>query len=88
LVILDENQFYLTIHLGDRKEVGPMARDRERICEFYIKKGECTKGRNAEFRGICQTCAKYRAKAGSAPARTDRRRSKMEKIQKKERWDY
>jgi len=84
LVILDENQCYLTIHLGDRKEVGPMARDRERI----IKKGECTKGRNAEFRGICQTCAKYRAKAGSAPARTDRRRSKMEKIQKKERWDY
>ena len=33
-------------------------------CQYYICKGECSKGRKAEQKGICQTCDKYRARKG------------------------
>ena len=65
-----------------------MARTRERQCEFYICEGQCSKGREGTFLKQCQTCNKYRAKAGAGPRRTDNRKQKMNKIQKREMRNY
>ena len=65
-----------------------MARTRERQCEFYICAGQSSKGREGTFLKQCQTCNKYRAKAGAAPRRTDNRKQKMNKIQKREMRNY
>ena len=65
-----------------------MARTRERQCEFYICEGQCSKGREGTFLKQCQTCNKYRAKAGAVPRRTDNRKQKMNKIQKREMRNY
>ena len=35
-------------------------RTRETPCLYYICKGECTKGRDAEHTGYCQRCDKYK----------------------------
>lgn len=60
---------------------------RERgICKFYIAHHECTKGKEAEVLGICQHCKKWQ-KLGR-PVRQDNRRRKLDKINKKERYDY
>lgn len=61
---------------------------RERQCESYICEGQCSKGREGTFYKYCQKCNKYRAKPGSRPARTDNRRKKMERIQRKDNKDY
>ena len=65
-----------------------MAKTRERQCEFYEYEGKCSKGREGTFLKQCQICNKYRAKAGAAPRRTDNRRKKLEKINKRESRDY
>lgn len=65
-----------------------MARTRERVCEFYICEGSCSKGRDGTFLKQCQICNKYRAKAGAAPRRTDNRKKKLDKIQKREFRNY
>ncbi len=36
-----------------------MAHYRETPCLYYICKGECTKGRDAEHGNYCQKCDKY-----------------------------
>lgn len=65
-----------------------MAKDRERVCQYYECEGKCKKGRAGTFRDTCQTCNKYNALKGARPKRTDNRKKKLEKISKKERWDY
>lgn len=63
---------------------------REIVCKYYTYEGgPCDKrGISAHFRKECQTCRKYDKLAGAKPARTDNRRSKLDKISKKEsRWD-
>ena len=65
-----------------------MAKTRERQCEFYICEGQCSKGREGTFLKQCQICNRYRAKAGAAPRRTDNRKQKMDKIQKREMRNY
>ena len=65
-----------------------MAKDRERVCQYYECEGKCKKGRAGTFRDVCQTCDKYNALKGARPKRTDNRRKKLERISKKERWDY
>ena len=57
---------------------------REIVCQFYICKGNCTKDKNDTLYGTCQKCKKYRKKEGAAPARTDKRKQKLEKIRKRE----
>ena len=37
-----------------------MARDRIEPCESYICKGQCKKGREADYNGYCQKCGKYK----------------------------
>lgn len=59
-------------------------KDRTIICEYYICAGSCAKGKEASFATTCQHCKKYMPKAGSAPSRTDNRKRKLDKINKKE----
>lgn len=61
-----------------------MAKTREIVCIHYQCKGVCDLGKDAEFYGHCQTCKTYKPKSGAKPARTDNRRKKLEKINKKE----
>ena len=61
-----------------------MAKDREIICVHYISKGNCNLGKDAEFYGLCQTCPQYKKKPGAKPGRTDNRKKKLERINKKE----
>ena len=65
-----------------------MGRTRERQCEYYEYEGCCSKGREGTFLKQCQICNQYRAKAGAAPRRTDNRKQKMNKIQKREMRNY
>lgn len=39
-------------------------KDKLAPCQYYICKGECQKGFEAEQKGICQHCKKYRARKG------------------------
>ena len=65
-----------------------MSKTREIACIHYINEGNCDLGKDATFRGHCQTCPTYSAKKGGRPARTDRRKQKMNKIIKKESREY
>lgn len=65
-----------------------MAKVREIACIHYKYHGCCDLGKNADFYGHCQTCLTYKKLPGAKPARTDNRRQKMDRIQKKERYDY
>lgn len=65
-----------------------MAKTREIACIHYKCEHNCDLGRDAEFRGLCQTCPTYSAKKGGRPARVDRRKQKQEKINKKELRNY
>ena len=40
-----------------------MAHDRLTPCKYYVSKGVCTKGREAEYNGYCQKCDKYYPRA-------------------------
>lgn len=64
-----------------------MAHTREIVCVHYISKGNCDLGKDAEFYGLCQTCNKYSKKPGAKPARTDTRKKKLKKIERKEKYD-
>ena len=64
-----------------------MAKTREVVCLHYISKGNCDLGKNAEFYGLCQTCPSYKKKPGSKPARVDKRKKKLDKILKQEKYD-
>lgn len=60
---------------------------REIQCKHYECEGACSLGKNANFYGYCQHCQKYEKKHGALPNRTDTRRSKMERINRKEKYD-
>ena len=61
-----------------------MAKDRTIACIHYVNENNCDLGKPCEFWGHCQTCKTYKKKPGGLPARTDNRRQKLQKIQKKE----
>ena len=65
-------------------------RDREIICKYYTCAGGlCNKrGISVYFNNECQKCKYYIKKAGAVPRRTDNRRKKLEKINKRESSDY
>lgn len=64
-----------------------MAKTREIVCIHYQCEGSCDLGKDATFYGHCQTCKTYSKKPGAKPARTDNRKRKLERIQRKERYD-
>lgn len=57
---------------------------REIACIHYKYEGCCNLGKNACFRGLCQTCPQYKKLPGGKPARVDQRQKKLNKINKKE----
>lgn len=61
---------------------------REIVCQFYECKGKCSKGKKADFYGMCQHCGAYRKKEGAKPNRVDTRKRKLAKIQKRELRDF
>ena len=65
-------------------------KDREIICKYYTCAGGlCSKrGISVYFKDECQKCKYYIKKAGAAPRRTDNRKQKMNKIQKREMRNY
>ena len=63
-------------------------KDREIACVHYIAENNCDLGKDATFRGHCQTCPTYKKMRGGRPARTDNRKRKLDKISRKELRDY
>lgn len=63
-----------------------MAKTREIACIHYKCEHACDLGKDACFRGLCQTCPAYKALKGGKPARVDNRRKKLDKIIFKERY--
>ena len=61
-----------------------MSKTREIACVHYICEGNCDLGKEGTFRKQCQICKTYKKIPGGKPARTDNRRQKMDKINKKE----
>ena len=47
----------------NKKEGMMMAHFRETPCKYYVAYGECTKGREADYKGYCQHCSKYSPRA-------------------------
>ena len=62
-----------------------MAKERG-VCIHYQHEGAggCDLGKECEFWGHCQTCKTWKKKPGSKPARTDRRKEKLDKAKRKE----
>lgn len=60
-----------------------MAKFREAPCEFYVCKGECSKGfKDASQTGRCQTCEKYRGRKGyKSPGKEKRAKEKARYIE-------
>ena len=55
-----------------------MAKDRTVLCEYYICRGKCEKGRDANYLGLCQRCPFYKMSTHRKPFRTNNKR-KQEK---------
>lgn len=66
-------------------------KDRVLPCKHYACEYTCLLGKEATFYRHCQICKSYDPKPGSQPARTDTRRQKKERIERKERrklWNW
>jgi len=60
-------------------------RERTIPCKYYICKGECTKGRNAEHKGYCQHCDKYNPRVRERVLNA--KKAYLDKLKRKERYD-
>lgn len=65
-----------------------MAKDRIRPCKFYKAEHDCTKGKDAEFWGVCQHCPNYVKELAAAPARQNKKRYKIQELREKDMYDY
>lgn len=59
-----------------------MSKYRETPCKYYIAFGECTKGKDACHKGLCQHCPKYTPRAKIR--HINKKKLYLEKIRKKE----
>lgn len=62
-------------------------KDRNKICIYYERAGKCSKGKGCTIFGEMQKCGLYKPDLNSKPLRVDKRKSKMEKIKRKEGWE-
>ena len=66
-----------------------MAKERLIACIHYKAKGICDiKNKKCRFWHEMQICPTYKKLAGGKLAQTDTRRTKLDKIMKKEKFDY
>lgn len=63
-----------------------MAKDRLIVCKYYICEHECTKERDATFHKYCQKCDKYFPRPGGKNTKEDRRKEKLDKVLRKEKF--
>lgn len=65
-------------------------KDREICCKYYTcAASPCDKrGIPVSFRHECQTCRYYEPEVGRKPARTDTRKKRKQKAERKEYRDY
>ena len=61
-----------------------MAKDRLTPCKYYLAFWMCSKNREADYKGYCQKCAKYEPRARER--HLNRKKQKLEKIRKNERY--
>ena len=61
-----------------------MSKDRIEPCKFYVCKGECSKGRGADYSGYCQKCDKYLPRVRRK--HPNKKKQTLEKIRKNERY--
>jgi len=59
---------------------------REIICLYYICKHECTKGKDADYRGICQHCNLYKPRFKEKTL--NKKKQYIDKIIRKDKGDY
>ena len=59
-------------------------KDRNKLCKYYIRAGVCSKGKGCTIWGEMQHCGLYCPDLASKPLRTDGRKQKKAKIDKKE----
>ena len=62
--------------------------DREIACVHYIAENNCDLGKDATFRGHCQTCPTYSAIKHGRPARIDTRKQRAARTMRKEKFNY
>ena len=63
---------------------GKVMKNREIACLHYKAEGNCDLGKEGTFYAACQHCKFYHKLPGGKPARTDNRRRKMDKKNKRE----
>lgn len=61
-----------------------MSKDRIEPCKFYVCKGECSKGRDADYIGYCQKCDKYIPRVRRK--HPNKKKQALETIRKNERY--
>ena len=61
-----------------------MAKDRLTPCLYYICKGECKKGRDADQNGFCQKCDKYKPRVRER--HLNEKKKKLDKIRRGEKY--
>lgn len=59
-------------------------KDRIESCEFYVCKGECKKGRDADYSKYCQKCSLYKPRVRKK--HINLKKKKLENIRKNERY--
>lgn len=59
-----------------------MAKTRETPCLYYVCAGTCQKGREAEHKGYCQKCDKYKPRFRER--HLNRKKQELDKIRRKE----
>ena len=62
-----------------------MAKTRETPCKYYVCKGECKKGREADHNGYCQHCNKYYPRA--KVRHINKNKAYLDKIKRSEKYD-
>ena len=62
-----------------------MSKTRETPCKYYVCKGECKKGREADHNGYCQHCNKYYPRA--KVRHINKKKVYLDKIKRSEKYD-
>ena len=62
-----------------------MAKTRETPCKYYVCKGECKKGREADHNGYCQHCNKYYPRV--RVRHINKKKAYLDKIKRSEKYD-
>lgn len=59
-----------------------MSKDRLTPCVYYICAGKCEKNREADYKGYCQHCDRYKPRAKER--HLNKKKEKLRKIREKE----